>query len=165
MRRYTPDTIQCARHAKRERRQPRLWLCVLSGSRPGYVASIACDYALALTRRHTATAALNAMNGMQLGSKPIIVRLHEPKQFRQEKLALRFQGNGHPRSASGTTSPTRSEAGDSSFGWTSPRRQHSVLGSPSPSHQHLLLDRGRRSSGSYYQVSCSFTPFKPYSDA
>lgn len=104
---------------------------------------------LKLTRT-PATAAMNAMNGVQLGSKPIIVRLHEPKQFRQEKLALRFQGNGHPRSASGATSPTHSEGGDSFAGW-SPRRASSVLASPGMREQQLL-DRGRRGSSSYYQV-------------
>ena len=49
---------------------------------------------------------MRAMNGVLLGSKQLIVRLHEPKQLRQEKLAQRFGGhNGHPRSRSGATSP------------------------------------------------------------
>jgi polyadenylate-binding protein len=79
------------------------------------------------------------MNGATVGNKQIVVRLHEPKQLRKEKLAQRFaQGghNGHPRSGSGATSPTLSEAGDSVAGWSSPGRH----------------DRHRRGSGSYYQV-------------
>ncbi|KAG6865946.1 hypothetical protein C0991_010201 [Blastosporella zonata] len=60
-----------------------------------------------------ANAAMHAMNGAQLGTKQVVVRLHEPKQLRQEKLAQRFGHNGHPRNASGATSPAASEAGDS----------------------------------------------------
>ncbi|KAG5652795.1 hypothetical protein H0H81_003625 [Sphagnurus paluster] len=67
-----------------------------------------------------ANAAMHAMNGVQLGTKQVVVRLHEPKQLRQEKLAQRFGHNGHPRSSSGATSPAASEAGD--YGWSSPRR-------------------------------------------
>ncbi|KAJ3827038.1 hypothetical protein F5880DRAFT_1729251 [Lentinula raphanica] len=49
-----------------------------------------------------AAAAMHAMNGITLDSK-------------QEKLAIQFAsgGNGHPRTASGATSPTASEGGDS----------------------------------------------------
>ena len=96
----------------------------------------------------TATRALHAMNGATLGSKQIVVRLHEPKQLRKEKLAQRYAAgghghNGHPRSGSGATSPTLSEAGDGSVygGWSSP-----VMSG---------RDRNRRGSGSYYQV-CYF---------
>ncbi|KAF9051715.1 hypothetical protein BJ165DRAFT_1524624 [Panaeolus papilionaceus] len=99
--------------------------------------------------------ALRAMNGATLGSKQIVVRLHEPKQLRQEKLAQRF-GNGHPRrGSSGATSPAASEAGDYSQ-WNSPRNYPSALASPAlspkPMH-HERHDRGRRGSGSYYTVS------------
>lgn len=117
-----------------------------------------------------AAAALHAMNGTLLGSKQLVVRLHEPKQLRQEKLAQRFAGhNGHPRSSSGATSPTASEAGESYVGWPSPRSRNSALGSPlmgsvagvhggRDHHQHggghgERHDRARRSSGSYYHVS------------
>ncbi|PWN38032.1 uncharacterized protein FA14DRAFT_142799 [Meira miltonrushii] len=41
-------------------------------------------------RAEDATRALNAMNGTQHGSKSMIVRLHEPKSFRQEKLSHKF---------------------------------------------------------------------------
>ena len=91
------------------------------------------------------------MNGRMLGSKQVVVRLHEPKQLRQEKLAQRFSGhNGHPRSASGATSPTGSEA-DNYSNWGSPRQRSVTLGSPN------RPDRGRRGSGSYYNVSTSFS--------
>ncbi|KAK7020207.1 hypothetical protein VNI00_017820 [Paramarasmius palmivorus] len=112
-----------------------------------------------------AAAALHAMNGVQLGSKQIVVRLHEPKQLRQEKLAQRFSGhgNGHPRSASGATSPTASEGGDS-YGYGSPRHVSSALGSPvgsglglSPTPDRERPDRGRRGSGSYYNAALSGT--------
>jgi polyadenylate-binding protein len=112
-----------------------------------------------------ANAAMHAMNGMQLGSKQIVVRLHEPKQLRQEKLAQRFGHNGHPRSASGATSPTVSEGGESYIGWSSPRQRTSALGSPVGSgggydhhhpHHHHRTDRGRRGSGSYYNVRGCF---------
>lgn len=96
-----------------------------------------------------ATAAMHAMNGAVLGSKQLVVRLHEPKQLRQEKLAQRFGHNGHPRSASGATSPTVSEAGESFAGWSSPRHPSSALGSPVGAGP----ERGRRGSGSYYNVS------------
>lgn len=94
---------------------------------------------------------MHAMNGMVLGSKQLVVRLHEPKQLRQEKLAQRFGHNGHPRSASGATSPTVSEAGDSfAGGWSSPRHGSSALNSPVGYSDRP--DRGRRGSGSYYNV-------------
>lgn len=96
---------------------------------------------------------MHSMNGVVLGSKQLIVRLHEPKQLRQEKLAQRFAGghNGHPRSRSGATSPTASEGGDSFSGWPSPRTGYSGLGSPS-SYGAQTPERARRSSGSYYNV-------------
>jgi polyadenylate-binding protein len=91
---------------------------------------------------------MHAMNGVQLGSKQIVVRLHEPKQLRQEKLAQRFAHNGHPRSASGATSPTPSEAGDFA-GWQSPRGHSTALVASE------RQERGRRGSGSYYNVGLS----------
>ena len=90
------------------------------------------------------------MNGIVLGSKQLVVRLHEPKQLRQEKLAHRFGsgsgGSGHPRtrSGSGATSPTLSEGGESYWGRSSPG------GPASPGGQG---ERVRRSSGSYYTVN------------
>jgi polyadenylate-binding protein len=100
-----------------------------------------------------ASAAMHAMNGMQLGSKQVVVRLHEPKQLRQEKLAQRFGHNGHPRNSSGATSPTASEGGESYAGWSSPRHHPAALGSPVGSH----YERGRRGSGSYYNAALSGT--------
>ena len=95
---------------------------------------------------------MHAMNGIILGSKQLVVRLHEPKQLRQEKLAQRFGGhNGHPRSSSGATSPTASEAGESYAGWPSPSSHPAVLGSPVMSHIDRP-DKARRSSGSFYHV-------------
>ena len=46
---------------------------------------------------HTLAAyAMCAMNGVLLGSKQLIVRLHKPKRLHQERLAQRFGGhNGH----------------------------------------------------------------------
>ena len=104
-----------------------------------------------------ASAAMHAMNGVVLEKKTIIVRLHEPKQLRQEKLAARFSGhNGHPRSASGATSPTLSEGGDSYAGWPSPSSHPAILGSPTSTLVDRTPERQRRGSGSYYQViSCS----------
>lgn len=102
-----------------------------------------------------ASAAMHAMNGAVFGSKQIVVRLHEPKQLRQEKLAQRFGHNGHPRSASGATSPTASEGGESYVGFSSPRHVPSTLGSPIIGHDRP--DRGRRGSGSYYNVGCFFS--------
>ncbi|OJA12539.1 hypothetical protein AZE42_07178 [Rhizopogon vesiculosus] len=103
-----------------------------------------------------ASAAMRAMNGVVLGSKQLVVRLHEPKQLRQEKLAQRFGHNGHPRSASGATSPTASEGGESYVGFSSPRCVPSVLGSPVMGHIDRP-DRGRRGSGSYYNAALSGT--------
>ncbi|KZT03826.1 uncharacterized protein LAESUDRAFT_728848 [Laetiporus sulphureus 93-53] len=102
-----------------------------------------------------ASMAMQTMNGITLGSKQLVVRLHEPKQLRQEKLAARFGGhNGHPRSSSGATSPTASEAGESYAGWSSPGHRPTPL---SPMMHSERLDRGRRSSGSYYQAALSGT--------
>ncbi|OBZ67782.1 Polyadenylate-binding protein, cytoplasmic and nuclear [Grifola frondosa] len=105
-----------------------------------------------------ASAAMHAMNGMVLGNKQLVVRLHEPKQLRQEKLAQRFGGhNGHPRSSSGATSPTASEAGESyAAGWPSPGSHPAVLGSPLMGHNERP-DRTRRSSGSYYHAALAGT--------
>ncbi|KAH9031949.1 hypothetical protein EDB84DRAFT_1399473 [Lactarius hengduanensis] len=103
-----------------------------------------------------ATDALHQMNGALLGSKQLVVRLHEPKQLRQEKLAARFAGhNGHPRSASGATSPTASEGGESYAGWPSPGARSAILGSPVGYSERL--ERPRRGSGSYYNAALSGT--------
>ena len=100
---------------------------------------------------------MNAMNGVTLGTKQLVVRLHEPKQLRQEKLAQRFGGhNGHPRSSSGATSPTASEAGESYAGWPSPSSHPAVLGSPVMGHHERPDNRARRSSGSFYHVGACF---------
>ncbi|KZT25765.1 hypothetical protein NEOLEDRAFT_339077 [Neolentinus lepideus HHB14362 ss-1] len=102
--------------------------------------------------------AMQSMNGVVLGSKPVVVRLHEPKQLRQEKLAARFAGqNGHPRSASGATSPTASEGGESYAGWGSPRMQTSALGSPPHNNYGDHPHRLRRGSGSYYNAALAGT--------
>ncbi|KAG8904770.1 hypothetical protein FRC01_008610, partial [Tulasnella sp. 417] len=84
-----------------------------------------------------AASATNAMNGTTLRTKPIIVRLHEPKQLRQEKLATQYSAgrNPHPRSASGAISPSPSDPGE--------------VGSP--------MEGVRRSSGSYYQAALNGT--------
>jgi polyadenylate-binding protein len=104
-----------------------------------------------LKRSYPAAAAMHGMNGALLGSKQLVVRLHEPKQLRQEKLAARFAGhNGHPRSASGATSPTLSEGGESYVGWPSPGAKSVILGSPVAHSERL--ERPRRGSGSYYNV-------------
>src|SRR5580698_10399849 len=95
---------------------------------------------------------MHAMNGVTLGTKQVVVRLHEPKQLRQEKLAQRFGHNGHPRSGSGATSPTASEGGDSYIGWSSPRHHSSPLGSAGSPGHYDRPERGRRGSGSYYNV-------------
>lgn len=100
---------------------------------------------------------MHAMNGAQLGSKAIVVRLHEPKQLRQEKLAQRYAGhNGHPRNSSGATSPAASDAGETLVGgWSSPRVRPSVLGSPKTGYVERS-ERGRRGSGSYFHVGTLF---------
>ncbi|KAH9960693.1 hypothetical protein BC827DRAFT_1132795 [Russula dissimulans] len=103
-----------------------------------------------------ATAAMHGMNGVLLGSKHLVVRLHEPKQLRQEKLAARFAGhNGHPRNASGATSPTLSEGGESYAGWPSPGAKSAILGSPVGHSERL--ERPRRGSGSYYNAALAGT--------
>ncbi|KII87881.1 hypothetical protein PLICRDRAFT_650426 [Plicaturopsis crispa FD-325 SS-3] len=103
-----------------------------------------------------AAAALHAMNGFVLGSKQLVVRLHEPKQLRQEKLAQRFGHNGHPRSSSGATSPTISEGGESYAGWPTSPRHPSSSSMSSPIHADRP-DRGRRGSGSYYNAALAGT--------
>ncbi|THH14406.1 hypothetical protein EW146_g5924 [Bondarzewia mesenterica] len=103
-----------------------------------------------------AAAAMHAMNGVVVGSKQLVVRLHEPKQLRQEKLAQRFAShNGHPRIASGATSPAASEGGESYAGWPSPGARSAILGSPAAHHERL--ERPRRGSGSYYNAALAGT--------
>lgn len=84
---------------------------------------------VSFTTPEQAMLAMHTMNGQLIGGKNIQVRLHEPKQLRQEKLAQRFSGGGR---LSGATSPVPSEGADSPGG---------------------IPDRARRSSGSYYNVS------------
>ncbi|KAG6867065.1 hypothetical protein C0993_007110, partial [Termitomyces sp. T159_Od127] len=136
---------QRTRHAQRGRRQPRLWLCLLPDAVPRYVRPLPARSADPAPP--AASTAMHAMNGAQLGAKQIVVRLHEPKQLRQEKLAQRFGHNGHPRSASGATSPAASEQGDAHPAFASPRRLAAAL-APAPS-----AERARRGSGSYYNAS------------
>lgn len=99
---------------------------------------------------------MQAMNGVVIGSKQLVVRLHEPKQLRQEKLAHRFgsgsgsSGHIRTRSGSGATSPTLSEGGESYWGRSSP-------GGPVSPGGHV--ERARRSSGSYYNVSIKILSF------
>ncbi|KZV99711.1 hypothetical protein EXIGLDRAFT_724268 [Exidia glandulosa HHB12029] len=114
-----------------------------------------------------AARAMAAMNNSHIGTKNIVVRLHEPKQLRQEKLAARYSGgppgNGHPRSSSGATSPTLSDDGNfSSYnGWSSPGRQAPIslaeqtrkVSGGAPVGQ----ERTRRSSGSYYHAALAGT--------
>ncbi|KAF8328188.1 uncharacterized protein EI90DRAFT_3017830 [Cantharellus anzutake] len=80
-----------------------------------------------------ASLAMHSMNGQILGGKQIQVRLHEPKQLRQEKLAQRFATGGPLRrgSLSGRTSPAMSEFDG----------------------QNALPERHRRGSGSYYNAA------------
>ncbi|PSR70582.1 hypothetical protein PHLCEN_2v13553 [Hermanssonia centrifuga] len=100
---------------------------------------------------------MHSMNGVVLGAKQLVVRLHEPKQLRQEKLAARFGGNnGHPRSNSGATSPAASDAGESYAGWPSPNIRSAPLGSPVMGNSDRP-DRARRSSGSYYHAALTGT--------
>lgn len=113
-----------------------------------------------------ASRAMNAMNNVRIGTKHIAVRLHEPKQLRQEKLAARYaSNNGHPRSSSGATSPTLSDDGNFSVygGWPggSPGRNAApslVEQSRKVSGGHVpTADRQRRSSGSYYHAALTGT--------
>ncbi|KIY47503.1 hypothetical protein FISHEDRAFT_45229 [Fistulina hepatica ATCC 64428] len=112
-----------------------------------------------------AAAAMRAMNGVQIGSKQIVVRLHEPKQLRQEKLAARYAGKVSisrfpcerlflacsQLTSSGATSPNGSEGG-----WSSPRGNTASLGTLSPSRPGAY-ERGRRGSGSYYHAALAGT--------
>lgn len=140
-----------------------------------------------LSDTYPANAAMAAMNNAVIGSKQIVVRLHEPKQLRQEKLAARYSGgqpgshpaspqrnsprsnphsprlgyNGHhPRNSSGATSPTISEGGESvsyGHGWGSPRASMSAIGSPMGlGLTYSTPERGRRGSGSYYNVGSNY---------
>ena len=124
---------------------------------PNTVSSAYRNVSVRYAHIPTAAEALRVMNGAILGSKQIVVRLHEPKQLRQEKLAQRFGHNGHPRrTSSGATSPAASEAGDYSA-WNSPRAYSQPLASPALSPKPFdRPERGRRGSGSYYTVRVTF---------
>ena len=128
--------------------KPRIKVCATVPSRISLLDLYICCL-------YTAASALQAMNGVVIGSKQLVVRLHEPKQLRQEKLAHRFgSGSGagghvRTRSGSGATSPTLSEGGESYWGRSSP-------GGPVSPGGHV--ERARRSSGSYYNVRMEVFP-------
>ena len=69
----------------------RIKVCTPPFHYPADFALTSCNY------HHTLAAyAMCAMNGVLLGSKQLIVRLHKPKRLHQERLARRFGGhNGH----------------------------------------------------------------------
>lgn len=104
-----------------------------------------------------ASRAMAAMNNARLGSKNIIVRLHEPRQLRQEKLASRFSGGSHPRSNSGATSPTLSDdlTLDNASVYMGPGNT-SLDGAVEKSRQ-IPEPRPRRNSGSYYHAALAGT--------
>ncbi|KAH7106629.1 hypothetical protein BKA62DRAFT_826128 [Auriculariales sp. MPI-PUGE-AT-0066] len=104
-----------------------------------------------------ASRALAATNNARLGSKSIIVRLHEPRQLRQEKLAARFSGNNHPRTSSGATSPTLSDDLnlDNASVYMGPGN-NSLDGAVEKSRQPPET-RPRRNSGSYYHAALAGT--------
>jgi hypothetical protein len=146
---YTIAT-QCTSDEKRARSKSRIRIRFISSTRSRHVLRH-LTFSFYFLCDATAARAMHSMNGVTLGNKQVIVRLHEPKQLRQEKLAQRFGGhNNHPRSASGATSPTLSEGNDSFTGWPSPGRAHPGLTTSSPPNERV-----RRSSGSYYHVRTS----------
>ncbi|CAB4394063.1 unnamed protein product [Rhizophagus irregularis] len=57
------------------------------------------------TSAEEADKAKNSMHGKTLGTKQIVVRLHEPKKLREAKLANHF--NGNPASPSESRAPSR----------------------------------------------------------
>lgn len=67
---------------------------------------------VSFTSPDDAARALHAINGQQIGTKTIMVRLHEPKKMRQEKLNKIFSGDGSP--SPGGQSPLLGAAGSSS---------------------------------------------------
>jgi polyadenylate-binding protein len=88
-------------------------------------------------RAEDASQALAAMNGTQQGSKQMIVRLHEPKSARQEKLSQKF-GTAYASDSSKDQeiTPQGSDTNDS---------MANRDGSPRP----------RRKSNSYYRAAAS----------
>lgn len=52
----------------------------------------------------SATAAMRALDGQQVGTKAITIRVHEPKQVREQKLARIFSGSSSAGSAGGASS-------------------------------------------------------------
>ena len=99
-----------------------------------------------------ATAALLAMNGAMLGNKQVQVRLHEPKQLRQEKLAQRFSHGQGPQSPTHTGGAGGSKQLNNMSGATSPAiSDGGGMGEGSP------VGRDRRGSGSYYNVRITIT--------
>ncbi|EJU02160.1 hypothetical protein DACRYDRAFT_115923 [Dacryopinax primogenitus] len=83
-----------------------------------------------------ASTALQIMDGSMLNNKQIVVRLHEPKALRQEKLRERFSGKRGAR-ASGGASPVHSDGTGGEEGIQAE--------APAP--------RPRRGSGSYFAAA------------
>lgn len=62
---------------------------------------------VSFTSPEDAAQALHAINGQRIGSKVIMVRLHEPKKMRQEKLSKMFGGGDTLSTNGGGISPGR----------------------------------------------------------
>ncbi|KZT62448.1 hypothetical protein CALCODRAFT_505513 [Calocera cornea HHB12733] len=82
-----------------------------------------------------AAQALHVMDGTMMNNKQIVVRLHEPKALRQEKLRERFSGNKRAQRQSGGASPVHSDG----------TGEEASEGQPAA--------RPRRGSGSYYAAA------------
>ncbi|KZO91057.1 hypothetical protein CALVIDRAFT_547384 [Calocera viscosa TUFC12733] len=86
-----------------------------------------------------ASQALHVMDGTMLNNKQIVVRLHEPKALRQEKLRERFAGakRGQGQRQSGGASPVHSDG----------------TGTGEEASEGAPPLRPRRGSGSYYAAA------------
>ncbi|CAB4429924.1 unnamed protein product [Rhizophagus irregularis] len=101
------------------------------------------------TSAEEADKAKNSMHGKTLGTKQIVVRLHEPKKLREAKLANHF--NGNPASPSESRAPSRrnsdfynintvNEFGQEDLSGLAPKARKELLTSKVPEVLQMLKD-------------------------
>ncbi|PWN48406.1 hypothetical protein IE53DRAFT_389403 [Violaceomyces palustris] len=103
---------------------------------------------VSFTTADEASRALQAMNNRMVNGKPMIVRLHEPKKMRSEKLAARFAGaaGGGVSDNSGAASPVVGEGNAS-------EAYESMPGTPLVSSGPTVKSSERRQSNSFYKAA------------
>ena len=89
------------------------------------------------TTAEEADKAKSSMHGKTLGTKQIIVRLHEPKKLREAKLANHF--NGSPTSPSESRPPSRRNSDFYNINTVNEFGQEDLSGLEPKAHREVLM--------------------------